>query len=121
MLESGRIGEVYNIGGADIMTNLEMARRILGVTGKPETLLSFVIDRPGHDRRYALTCEKIKVELGWMPKKALAEGLTEAVDWYRTNAKWLEDVQGGQYMSYYEKYYGNRESSLRKIIYPRNA
>jgi dTDP-glucose 4,6-dehydratase len=121
VLESGRLGEVYNIGGADIMTNLEMARRILGITGKPETLLSFVIDRPGHDRRYALTCEKIQVELGWVPQKALDEGLREAVDWYRTNTKWLEDVQGGQYRSYYEKYYGNRESSLRKIIHPGNA
>ena len=115
VLESGRIGEIYNIGGGDIFQNLEMASRVLRLVGKPDRLLSFVPDRPGHDRRYALACDKIKSELGWRPKKALGEELKETIHWYRTNEKWLGDVRDGQYMSYYEKYYSNRESSLRRL------
>jgi dTDP-glucose 4,6-dehydratase len=119
VLENGRTGEVDNIGGADISTNFEMACRVLRVVGKPDTLLSFVRDRPGHDRRYALACDKIKVELGWPPKKAPGDGLKETINWYRTNAQWLGGVRDGQYMSYYEKYYVNRESSLRGLIHSR--
>jgi len=115
VLERGQIGSVYNIGGLDILENLTMARRILRATGKPETLLSFVKDRPGHDRRYALTCDKMEHELGWKPAVSLDEGLLQTIDWYRTNAKWLAGVRGGEYLSYYEKYYKNRDSSLRAI------
>ena len=114
-LERGRIGEVYNIGGLDVVENLTMARRLLRAVDKPETLLSYVKDRPGHDRRYALSCDKIGRELGWKPAISLEEGLRRTIDWYRTNTQWLAGVRGGQYRSYYETYYENRDSSLDAI------
>jgi dTDP-glucose 4,6-dehydratase len=112
VLERGRIGEVYNLGGLDVVENLSMARRLLRATGKPETLLSYVKDRPGHDRRYALTCDKMERDLGWKPAVSLDDGLRQTIDWYRTNTKWLAGVRGGDYLSYYQKYYENRDSSL---------
>ena len=115
VLERGRIGEIYNIGGLDVIENLTMARRLLRVVGKAETLLSYVKDRPGHDRRYALGCDKIGRELGWKPAIRLEEGLRQTIDWYRTNTEWLAGVRGGEYRSYYEKYYENRDSSLHAI------
>jgi dTDP-glucose 4,6-dehydratase len=115
VLERGRIGEVYNIGGLDVLENLTMARRLLRVVGKAETLLSYVKDRPGHDRRYALSCDKIGRELGWKPAISLEQGLRQTIDWYRTNTEWLAGVRGGEYRSYYEKYYENRDSSLHAI------
>jgi dTDP-glucose 4,6-dehydratase len=115
VLERGRIGEVYNIGGLDVVENLTMARRLLRATGKPESLLSHVADRPGHDRRYALNCEKIERELGWKPAISLDDGLRQTIEWYRTNSKWLEGVRGGEYRTYYQKYYENRNSSLHAI------
>jgi dTDP-glucose 4,6-dehydratase len=115
VLERGRIGEVYNIGGLDVIENLTMARRLLRVVGKAEALLSYVKDRPGHDRRYALSCDKIGRELGWKPAISLEEGLRQTIDWYRTNTAWLAGVRGGEYRSYYEKYYENRDSSLHAI------
>ncbi len=116
VLERGRIGEVYNIGGLDVVENLSMARRLLRATGKPESLISHVADRPGHDRRYALNCEKIERELGWRPTISLDDGLRQTIEWYRTNTKWLDAVRGGQYRTYYERYYENRDSSLRAIM-----
>jgi dTDP-glucose 4,6-dehydratase len=115
VLEKGKIGEVYNIGGLDVAENLTMARRILELTGKPETLLSYVQDRPGHDRRYALDCSKIKSELGWTPQISLEDGLRQVIDWYRTNTAWVAGVRGGEYLSYYQKYYKNRDDSLHAI------
>jgi dTDP-glucose 4,6-dehydratase len=115
VLERGRIGEVYNIGGLDVIENLTMARRLLRALGKAETLLAYVKDRPGHDRRYALSCDKIGRELGWKPAISLEEGLRQTIDWYRTNTEWLAGVRGGEYRSYYEKYYENRDSSLHAI------
>jgi dTDP-glucose 4,6-dehydratase len=114
-LERGRIGEVYNIGGLDVIENLTMARRLLRAVDKPETLLSYVKDRPGHDRRYALSCDKIGRELGWKPAISLEEGLRRTIDWYRTNTQWLAGVRGGEYRLYYETYYENRDSSLDAI------
>jgi len=116
VLEKGKIGEVYNIGGMDIEENLTMVRRILQLTGKPKSLLSYVQDRPGHDRRYALNCKKIETELGWKPKIALEDGLRQTIDWYKANGEWLAGVRGGEYLSYYEKYYENRDSSLHAIV-----
>jgi dTDP-glucose 4,6-dehydratase len=115
VLERGRIGEVYNLGGVDIEENLSIAQRLLRVMGKPETLLSYVKDRPGHDRRYALTCEKMKHELGWKPAISLEEGLRQTIDWYRENTDWMAGVRGGEYRTYYEKYYEKRDSSLHAI------
>ena len=115
VLERGRIGEVYNIGGLDIEENLTLARRLLRLIGKPESLLSCVKDRPGHDRRYALRCTKMESELGWKPAISIEEGLRQTIDWYQTNTQWLAGVRDGEYRSYYEKYYENRDSSLHAI------
>jgi len=115
VLERGRIGEAYNIGGSDIVENLDMARQILRLMGKPESLLSYVTDRPGHDRRYALRCDKIERELGWKPTISLEDGLRRTIDWYKTHGDWIAGVRAGDYRTYYEKYYENRDASLHKI------
>jgi dTDP-glucose 4,6-dehydratase len=112
VLERGRIGEIYNIGGLEIVENLTMAKRLLRMMARPETLLSYVHDRPGHDRRYALDCSKIEKELGWRPSIPLEAGLQQTIDWYKSNTEWMAGVRGGEYRSYYEKYYENRDSSL---------
>ena len=111
VLERGRIGEVYNIGGLDAIENLTLARRVLRATGKTESLLSHVKDRPGHDRRYALTCEKMERELGWKPSISLDQGLHKTIEWYRTHTEWLAGVRGGEYLTYYQKHYANRGPS----------
>ncbi len=115
VLEKGKIGEVYNIGGLDLDENLTLVRRILNLTGKRESLVSYVQDRPGHDRRYALNCKKIETELGWSPAISLEDGLRRTIDWYENNERWLAGVRSREYLCYYEKYYENRESSLRAI------
>ncbi|HLZ12324.1 MAG TPA: dTDP-glucose 4,6-dehydratase [Candidatus Acidoferrum sp.] len=115
VLEKGRIGETYNIGGLDLEENLALVRRILHLTGKSEALVSYVQDRPGHDRRYALNCQKMEIELGWRPNIALEDGLRGTIDWYKKNGDWLAGVRSHEYLSYYEKYYENREKSLRAI------
>ena len=115
VLEKGRIGEVYNIGGLDLDENLTLVRRILNLTGKRESLVSYVQDRPGHDRRYALDCKKIETELGWTPAIPLEDGLRQTIDWYKNHGNWLAGVRSREYLSYYGKYYENRENSLRAI------
>lgn len=115
VLEHGKIGEVYNIGGQDLEENMTMVRRVLRLTGKPDSLISHVQDRPGHDRRYALNCEKMEKELGWTPKISLEEGLRQTIDWYKSNSAWVAGVRAGEYLSYYEKYYANRAASLEAI------
>ena len=115
VLEKGRIGETYNIGGSDVEENFTIARQLLRLSGKPENLLSYVQDRPGHDRRYALNCDKIQTELGWQPQIRLEAGLRQTIDWYKDNKLWLDSVRAGEYRSYYAKYYENRDSSLHAI------
>jgi dTDP-glucose 4,6-dehydratase len=115
VLERGRIGEIYNIGGSHVQENLSVAKRLLHATGKPENLLRYVMDRPGHDRRYALNSRKIETELGWKPEIALEDGIRRTVQWYKDNTKWVSDVRAGEYLSYYEKYYDDRENSLKAI------
>lgn len=115
VLEKGRAGEVYNIGGLDIEENLTVARRLLTVMNRPESLLTYVKDRPGHDRRYALRCEKMRDDLCWKPAISLETGLCQTIEWYRSHGAWLAGVRGGEYRSYYAKYYENRDSSLRDI------
>jgi dTDP-glucose 4,6-dehydratase len=83
--------------------------------GKPETLLTYVKDRPGHDRRYALDCKKIETELGWKPQVPLEQGLRQTIDWYSTNTAWVAGVRDGDYLSYYDKYYENRDTALNAI------
>jgi dTDP-glucose 4,6-dehydratase len=112
---------VYNLGGADIVDNLTMARSILRILGKPETLITQVQDRPGHDRRYATTSKKIEDELGWKPATRLDEGLRQTIEWYSKNTKWLADVRGGNYLSYYQKNYEHRDASLKSIATPGKA
>jgi dTDP-glucose 4,6-dehydratase len=113
ILEEGHTGGVYNIGGLDVEENLMIAHKVLGLIGKPESLLSHVKDRPGHDRRYALHCDRMEKELGWKPAVPLDEGLRQTIEWYKTNAVWMAGVRCGEYLSYYEKYYEHRDSSLR--------
>ncbi len=115
VLQKGSIGEVYNIGGVDIIENLAVARHLLRLVGKPETLLSYVKDRPGHDRRYALRCEKIEREFGWKPQISFEQGLRQTIDWYESNAIWSASVRAGEYRSYFEKNYENRDASLHEI------
>jgi dTDP-glucose 4,6-dehydratase len=114
-LERGRVGEIYNLGGADIEENISVARRLLRSLGKPDSLLAHIQDRPGHDRRYALRSQKAQQDLGWKPSIPLDEGLRQTVDWYRNNSEWLAQVRGGDYRTYYERYYVNRDSSLHAI------
>jgi len=115
VLENGRVGEVYNIGGTDVVDNLTMVRRILRLLDKPGSLIRYVVDRPGHDRRYALDSGKIEKELGWKPQHSLDAGLRDTINWYRTNTQWIAGVRGGEYREYYDKYYENRSSSLQEI------
>jgi dTDP-glucose 4,6-dehydratase len=108
ILRGGREGSVYNIGADEAMTNLEVVGRILSLVGKPRSLLKTVTDRPGHDRRYAISSEKIRAELGWQPSIRFEAGLSETVRWYRDNSGWIERVKTGQYKAYYEQQYGSR-------------
>jgi dTDP-glucose 4,6-dehydratase len=108
VIERGRAGEVYNIGGTCSVPNIDIVQRILEATGKPESLIRYVADRPGHDRRYALTCEKLERETGWAPQVNFDAGLRSTIDWYRTNAVWVEHVRSGEYQKYYSVNYGNR-------------
>lgn len=116
VLERGREGEVYNMGGGNTEPNLNMVRRILRLLDKPETLMKAVADRPGHDRRYALDSRKISRELGWSPRINLEQGVQQTIAWYRSNAAWLQHVRDGDYQQYYEKYYTQRERSLKTVM-----
>lgn len=102
----GRIGEVYNFGGRCELPNLELTRRLLRLLGKPESLIRFVKDRPGHDRRYAIDCTKAERELGWRPAIPFDQGLADTIEWYRQHMPWVETIKSGEYRSYYEKQYG---------------
>jgi len=109
VLRKGRDGEIYNIGGNRSLPNLDVVRRILELTGKPESLIRYVTDRPGHDRRYALTSEKLMRETGWHPEMEFEAGLAATVEWYRANQGWVERVRSGDYLKYYERNYSGRE------------
>jgi dTDP-glucose 4,6-dehydratase len=121
VLESGKVGEVYNIGGVDLEENLTMVRHMLRLMGKPESLLSYVQDRPGHDRRYALDCKKIETALSWRPEIPFEDGLRQTIEWYQNNDQWLAGIRAGEYLSYYEKYYENRDASLCAITNARSS
>ena len=115
VLEQGREGEIYNIGGSRSLPNLEVVRRILEATGKPESLIRYVTDRPGHDRRYALSSAKLMRETGWEPQVGFEEGLARTVDWYRRNTAWVARVRSGEYLNYYARNYENRQTELRTV------
>jgi dTDP-glucose 4,6-dehydratase len=105
VLERGTPGEVYNVGGPDEAPNLEVVRRIIEYTGRDESLIEYVTDRPGHDRRYSLASEKVR-GLGWEAQVRFAEGLERTVAWYRDNRWWWEPIRSGEYLAYYERQYG---------------
>ncbi len=111
-LQQGREGEVYNIGGGCEMRNLEVAKLILKALGKSESLIQFVTDRPGHDLRYAINCEKLGREFGWQPQVQFDQGLADTITWYRDNQQWLNDVRSGQYRDYFQKHYVQREKTF---------
>jgi dTDP-glucose 4,6-dehydratase len=108
VIERGRPGEIYNIGGSRALPNLDVVRKILAAVGKPESLMQTVKDRPGHDRRYALSSEKVTRETGWKALVPFEEGLRATIDWYRSNAAWTARVKSGEYQNYYQSNYGGR-------------
>jgi len=108
IIDKGRAGEVYNIGGNSERTNIEVVRTILKALGKPESLIRFVEDRPGHDRRYAIDFSKLHKELGWRPKLDFEEGIQRTIDWYTTNQTWWKRIRTGEYLAYYERMYEKR-------------
>ena len=108
VLQKGKLGEVYNIAANQEKTNLELIHRLLDVMGKPRELMTFVADRPGHDRRYALDVTKITRELGWKPAYSFEKALTITVDWYINNEAWWRKIKSGEYVKYYERMYSHR-------------
>lgn len=115
VLERGRPGETYHIGGGSPMANLDVLKLLLKILDKPESLLTSVTDRLGHDRRYAVDFTKTTRELGWMPKIAFEQGLRATVEWYRTNPEWVRRCRSGEYRQYYENMYGEREATARRM------
>jgi dTDP-glucose 4,6-dehydratase len=112
VLAKGRDGEVYNVAGNCALPNRDVVHRILAATGKPESLITTVTDRPGHDRRYALSSEKLIRETGWEPLVNFDEGLALTVAWYKANREWVSRIKSGEYQSYYDKNYATRDLSL---------
>jgi dTDP-glucose 4,6-dehydratase len=108
VLEKAPAGEVFNIGGCNEKANLEVIDMILAHLSKPKSLIKFVKDRPGHDRRYAINADKIMAELGWRPSVSFEQGIHKTIDWYLQNQKWLTNIVSGDYQKYYEAMYGNR-------------
>jgi dTDP-glucose 4,6-dehydratase len=106
VLEKGRPGEAYNVGGPDECENIEVVKRVIELTGADDSLIEHVQDRPGHDRRYSLAGDKIRDELGWQAQVRFAEGLERTVQWYRDNEEWWGPIRSGEYREYYEKQYG---------------
>lgn len=108
ILHKGRVGEVYNVGGHNEMKNIEIVRLILKKLQKPESLITYVTDRKGHDKRYAIDPGKIHAELGWLPETNFKSGLDKTIDWYLQNRDWWQNIINGEYKNYYRKMYENR-------------
>jgi dTDP-glucose 4,6-dehydratase len=108
VLHEGKLGEVYNIGGHNERQNIQIVKLILEALGKDESLIEFVADRLGHDRRYAIDADKIRNELGWKPKYTFETGIKETIQWYLDNQDWMDQVKSGEYQQYYEKMYSDR-------------
>ncbi|MGE5528838.1 MAG: dTDP-glucose 4,6-dehydratase [Patescibacteria group bacterium] len=115
VLLHGRSGEVYNFGGQGELTNLEVVRRLLALLGKPESLIRFVADRPGHDWRYAMDFSKARRELGWTPRWTFAEGIKATVEWYLAHQDWTARVRSGAYQEYYAKMYDRRQDWVKGV------
>ncbi|MBR6366632.1 MAG: dTDP-glucose 4,6-dehydratase [Lachnospiraceae bacterium] len=108
IVRNGKVGEVYNVGGHNERTNLEVVKTILKALGKPESLIKYVTDRPGHDMRYAIDPTKIETELGWKPTYTFDTGIEMTIQWYLENREWWENIISGEYQNYFDKMYGNR-------------
>ena len=108
IIHNGRVGEVYNVGGHNEKTNLEIVKIICKELNKPESLITFVGDRKGHDMRYAIDPTKIHNELGWLPETKFEDGIKKTIKWYLDNREWWETIISGEYQNYYEKMYANR-------------
>lgn len=108
ILHKGHVGEVYNVGGHNEMKNIDIVKIICKALGKPESLITYVTDRKGHDMRYAIDPTKIHEELGWLPETKFADGIQKTIEWYLTNREWWETIVSGEYQNYYEEMYGNR-------------
>lgn len=108
IIHKGKVGEVYNIGGHNEKSNLEVVKTVIHELGKSEDLITYVTDRPGHDMRYAIDPTKIHNELGWLPETKFDDGIKKTIQWYLDNKKWWENIISGEYQNYYEKQYGNR-------------
>lgn len=116
LLHRGETGEIYNIGTGRERTNLEVARAVLELLQKPASLITFVKDRPAHDRRYALDCTKLNESLGWRASVEFTEGIRGTVEWYVAHPEWVANVRGGAYRDYYERHYTRREESLATML-----
>ena len=108
VIHRGRVGEVYNIGGHNEMRNIDIVRMICRELGKPESLITYVTDRKGHDMRYAIDPSKIHRELGWLPETSFSDGIKKTIRWYLDHRDWWEEIISGEYQNYYAKIYGNR-------------
>ncbi|MBP9989761.1 MAG: dTDP-glucose 4,6-dehydratase [Oscillospiraceae bacterium] len=108
IIHNGRIGEVYNVGGHNEMRNIDIVKLICDKLNKPQSLITFVTDRKGHDMRYAIDPTKIHNELSWLPETKFADGIDKTIDWYLTHREWWEEIISGEYQNYYEKMYKNR-------------
>jgi dTDP-glucose 4,6-dehydratase len=108
VMHQGKPGQAYNIGGRNEWKNIDIVRKILDILGKPESLITFVKDRPGHDFRYAIDATKLKKELNWLPTYTFEKGLQETVNWYCNNQKWWQKIKSGEYRKYYEQMYAHR-------------
>lgn len=110
IIRKGKVGEVYNVGGHNEMRNIDIVKLICQELGKPESLITHVTDRKGHDRRCAIDPEKIHRELGWLPETKFADGIKKTIQWYLTHQKWWEDIISGEYQNYYQKMYENKSA-----------
>lgn len=108
VIRNGREGEIYNIGGHNEKTNLEVVKAILSYLGKPESLINYVTDRPGHDMRYAIDPAKIHGELGWLPATKFEDGIKKTIDWYLDHKDWWQNIISGEYQNYFDTMYGER-------------
>jgi dTDP-glucose 4,6-dehydratase len=121
VLTAGARGSIYNVSADQPVANIDLVRRILQIVGASESLIRYVTDRPGHDRRYAITSERLRRETGWTPRHAIEEGLADTVDWYRRNQEWVRRVKSKSYLEYYEQNYAGRASNAGRADHTHGA